>query len=124
MGGRMTSQAQAEKPFQGLKGVVFYGFPLHPIGKPATSRAQHLDRVRLPMLFFQGTRDRLAQRSLLLPVLERLGPAANVEWLEEADHEFTLPRRSGMDREAVGRWLADRTLGWMERVSGWLSADS
>lgn len=117
MGGRMTSQAQAEKPFQGLKGIVFYGFPLHPIGQPATSRAEHLDRVRLPLLFFQGTRDRLAQRSLLLPVLERLGPAAQVEWLEEADHEFTLPRRSGMDREGVAQWLAERTLVWMALVA-------
>ena len=118
MGGRMTSLAQADRPLHGLKGIAFYGFPLHPIGDPGSSRAEHLDQVALPMLFLQGTRDRLAQPVLLQPVLERLGQRATVEWLEEADHEFSLPKRGGMDKAAVAGWLADRTLAWMTGVTG------
>ncbi len=56
-GGRMTSQAQAEAPLEGVRGLIFLGFPLHPAGKPSQARAEHLARVAVPMLFLQGTRD-------------------------------------------------------------------
>jgi len=67
-GGRMTSQAQAEAPMAGVRGVVFLGFPLHPPKTPSTERAEHLRRVTVPMLFLQGTRDSLADLALLRPV--------------------------------------------------------
>src|SRR5690606_7271948 len=73
MGGRMTSRAQAAEPLPGVRGLVFYGFPLHPAGRPGTERADHLAAVALPMLFLQGTRDNLADLELLRPVLDRLG---------------------------------------------------
>lgn len=116
MGGRMTSQAQADRAFHGLQGLVFYGFPLHPIGDPGVTRAEHLDRVGLPMLFLQGRRDRLALPSLLEPVLHRLRSRATVEWLEEGDHEFKVPKRTGLAPSSVADWLADRTVLWMDKV--------
>jgi predicted alpha/beta-hydrolase family hydrolase len=118
MGGRMTSQAQADRAFQGLRGLVFYGFPLHPIGEPGIARAEHLRKIGVPMLFLQGRRDRLALPHLLEPVLEALGSRATVRWLDEADHEFGLPRRAGMDRPAVAAWLAQQTEQWMSAVTG------
>src|SRR6202008_3138848 len=63
-GGRMSSQAQAAAAMPGVRGLVFVGFPLHPAGKPGIERAAHLARVKLPMLFLQGTRDELAELSL------------------------------------------------------------
>src|SRR5713101_924748 len=72
MGGRMTSQAAARHPLVGVRGLVFFGFPLHPPGRPGTKRADHLDAVRIPMLFLQGTRDDFADLALLEPVCRRL----------------------------------------------------
>src|SRR6201989_2013218 len=66
-GGRMTSQAQAIAPLAGVRGLAFLGFPLHPPGKPSTSRAEHLSGVKIPMLFLQGTRDEFAEMTLLEP---------------------------------------------------------
>ena len=56
-GGRMSSEYAAQESLPYLKGLVFFGFPLHPDGKPSTARAQHLQRVKIPMLFLQGSRD-------------------------------------------------------------------
>jgi predicted alpha/beta-hydrolase family hydrolase len=77
-GGRMTSQAQAISPLPGVDGLAFLGFPLHPAGKPSDDRAKHLADIRVPMLFMQGTRDNLAELSLLEPVVKRLGPSASL----------------------------------------------
>src|SRR5436190_1421265 len=82
MGGRMTSQAAAEGQLQGVRGIVFYGFPLHPPSKPAVKRGDHLANVRIPMLFLQGTRDELADLELLRPIAERLGPLATLQITE------------------------------------------
>ena len=71
-GGRMTTQAQADAPLPGVRGIVLLGFPLHPAGAPSVNRAEHLARVEVPMLFLQGTRDELADLSLLRPVVEKL----------------------------------------------------
>jgi uncharacterized protein len=114
-GGRMTSQAQAAQPLPGVRGLVFFGFPLHPAGKPADTRAQHLAKVQVPMLFLQGTRDTLADLALLRPVVERLGPRATLEVFEDADHSFHVRARSGRTDaqvraamlDAVARWIAD-----------------
>ena len=94
-GGRMSSQAQALSAIPGVRGLVFVGFPLHPAGKPSDERAKHLDDVRIPMLFVQGTRDELAAPDLLRPVVDRLGPRATLRWFDEADHSFHVPARSG-----------------------------
>jgi uncharacterized protein len=105
-GGRMTSQAQAISPLPGVDGLAFLGFPLHPAGKPSSDRAKHLADIRVPMLFLQGTRDNLAELSLLEPVVKSLGPAASLHRIEAADHSFHVPARSGRnDREVMDEIL-------------------
>jgi predicted alpha/beta-hydrolase family hydrolase len=111
-GGRMTSQAQALDPLPGVRGLAFLGFPLHPAGKPGDSRARHLADVRIPMLFVQGTRDALAERRLLEALMVRLGARASLSLIEDADHSFHVPARTGKDSQvrsellrAVARWM-------------------
>ena len=87
-GGRMTSQAQADSPLPGVKGLVFLGFPLHPPGKPSDERAAHLAGVNVPMLFLQGSRDEFATPEFLQPLIKRLGKRATLESLEGGDHSF------------------------------------
>ena len=112
-GGRMTSQAQAAAPLEGVRGLAFLGFPLHPAGKPSSDRAKHLADVHVPMLFLQGTRDKLSRNwPLLEPVVQRLGPWPRCIWSTGADHSFHVLARSGRkDREVMGEILdvfADR----------------
>lgn len=118
MGGRMTSLAVAEAPLPGVRGLVFLGFPLHPAGRPATERAEHLSRVELPMLFLQGTRDRLADLSLLEPVCRELGGGATLRIVEGADHGFHVLVRSGRTDDEVLEELAAATAEWVREVSG------
>jgi predicted alpha/beta-hydrolase family hydrolase len=113
-GGRMTSQAQAEEPLAGVRGLAFLGFPLHPAGRPADSRAAHLARVQIPMLFLQGTRDALAERPLLEAVLARLGARASVSWLEDADHAFHVRARSGRSDAQVMTAVLESLCEWLE----------
>jgi len=115
-GGRMTSQAQAAAPLPNVQGLVFVGFPLHPAGKPADERAQHLQQVALPMLFLQGTRDELADLALLRPVLDRLGERATLTVFDEADHAFHVPARSGRRDADVRTDLLDATARWIDRI--------
>lgn len=112
MGGRMTSQAAAKEPLGDVRGIVFYGFPLHAIGKPGAERAAHLNDVGVPMLFLQGSRDRLADLELLEPVVRRLGNRASLQVVEEADHSFHVPARSGRTDADVLVELARRTAEW------------
>jgi predicted alpha/beta-hydrolase family hydrolase len=115
-GGRMTSQAQAISPLPGVDGLAFLGFPLHPAGKPSDDRAKHLADIRVPMLFVQGTRDNLAELSLLEPVVKGLGPSASLHRVEGADHSFHVLARSGRnDREVMGEIL-DAFAGWIEAI--------
>jgi len=111
-GGRMTSTAAAEAPLPGLRGLVFLGFPLHPPGQPGTSRADHLDRVTVPMLFLQGTRDQFAQLPLLEPVIARLQPRAVLHLIDSGDHSFKVPKSSGRTAEDVMNGLADTIAAW------------
>ena len=115
MGGRMTSRAAAVAPLLGVAGLVFLGFPLHPTGQPGTSRADHLARVDLPMLFLQGTRDTLAEHTLLTPIVERLGERATLCVVEHADHMFHVLKRSGRTDEQVLDGLALEIAEWQER---------
>ena len=111
-GGRMTSTAQAEQPLTGVRGLVFLGFPLLPPGRPGDTRAEHLARVDVPMLFLQGTRDEFADLKLLEPLVQRLGQRATLHLVEGGDHSFHVLKRSGRtDAEvleeltvAVGEW--------------------
>jgi predicted alpha/beta-hydrolase family hydrolase len=117
-GGRMTSQAQALSPLPGVRGLAFLGFPLHPAGKPSSERAKHLAEVKIPMLFLQGTRDALAELSLLHPVVRSLGSLATLHLLEGADHSFHVLKSSGRnDREVLDEAL-DAFAAWVDGVVG------
>ncbi len=116
-GGRMTSQAQAARPLLGVRGLVFFGFPLHPAGKPGVDRADHLAKVALPMLFLQGTRDALAELKLLRPTVEALGSRAKLVLATDADHSFHVPAKIGRnDQEVLGE-LLDAAAAWMTDVA-------
>jgi predicted alpha/beta-hydrolase family hydrolase len=115
-GGRMTSQAQATSPLPGVKGLAFLGFPLHPTGKPSDGRAKHLSDVRIPMLFLQGTRDALADLTLLRPLLQRLGARATLKLFEDADHSFHVPARTGRKDADVMREMLDAVAEWTASV--------
>lgn len=101
MGGRMTSLAQAEKELPGVRGLVFFGFPLHAAGRPSRERGAHLDHVALPMLFLQGARDRLASLELLRPLCRELGRRASLHVVEDADHSFHVLKRTARSDEEV-----------------------
>jgi hypothetical protein len=106
-GGRMTSQAQAIEPLLEVRGLVFFAFPLHPAGQPGTSRAAHLSKIGIPMLFLQGTADKLAQPALMAPLAASLGGKATLHVIEAADHGFHVPARSGRtDAEVLQAALA------------------
>lgn len=115
-GGRMTSQAQAAAPLPGVLGLVFLGFPLHPAKKPSNERAKHLFDVSLPMLFLQGTRDELAELSLLEPLARELGPRASLSLFQDADHSFHVPARSGRKDAEVRIELLDTAADWMRKT--------
>jgi len=116
-GGRMSSTAQSEGPVAGVEGLVFFGFPLHPMGRPAMTRAAHLSAIQVPMLFLQGDRDALADPSLIRQTCERLGPVATLQMVEGADHSFHVRARSGTTDDRVLDWLALTASDWMRRVS-------
>jgi uncharacterized protein len=114
MGGRMTSQAQAAEPLEGVERLAFLGFPLHAAGKPpSTARGEHLAGVGIPMLFLQGTRDKLADLDLLPTVLEPVSPPPVLHVVESADHGFHVPKRSGRTDDEVLDELADAMAGWL-----------
>ncbi len=117
MGGRMTSMASAEEPLAGVRGIVFVGFPLHPAGKPSTDRAEHLHKVTVPMLFLQGTRDALADLTLLKPVCKVLGKKATLHIIEGADHSFHVLKSSGTSDEEVLDDLARTTKSWADSLA-------
>lgn len=115
-GGRMTSQAQAAKPLPEVRGLAFVGFPLHPAKKPSVERATHLSEVNVPMLFLQGTRDDLADLTLLEPSVRKLGASATLKRIEGADHSFHVLARSGRkDREVMDE-LADTISNWAAKL--------
>ncbi|MHC2331177.1 alpha/beta hydrolase family protein [Bradyrhizobium sp. USDA 4454] len=116
-GGRMTSQAQAKAPLEGVRGLVFLGFPLHPAGKPSNERAKHLAAVKIPLLFQQGTRDALAELDLLEPVVKGLGSRATLHVVKEADHSFHVLKRSGRNDREVMAELLDAFAAWVAKHS-------
>ncbi|HSM35523.1 MAG TPA: alpha/beta family hydrolase [Longimicrobiales bacterium] len=112
MGGRMTSQTQAQEPLPGVVGLAFLGFPLHAPGREGTERADHLADVDVPMLFLQGTRDKLADLERMRSVVDGLGERASMIVVEEGDHSFKVPKRTGKTREDVIEDLAERIRAW------------
>lgn len=112
LGGRMTSGAAADTPLSGVRGLVFLGFPLHPPGQPGTGRADHLDRVDIPMLFLQGTRDDFARVDLITDVTEELGPDATLHLVDEGDHSFGVLKRSGRTPAEVLTEITDTIEQW------------
>jgi predicted alpha/beta-hydrolase family hydrolase len=115
-GGRMTSTAASESPLDGVRGLVFFAFPLHQPGKPDTKRADHLSAVRVPMLFLSGTRDELAHLDLLPPVCRKLGTRATLHLLDTADHGFRIRKRSRKSEEEVFAEMARVVREWASRL--------
>jgi len=116
MGGRMTSLAASEEPLPGVTGIIFLGFPLHPPGPPSSERAHHLKAVDVPMLFLQGTRDKLADLGLLKPVVEQLGALATMNVIEGADHSFHVLRSTGKSDDEVLEEVSDIVRRWTSEV--------
>jgi predicted alpha/beta-hydrolase family hydrolase len=114
-GARMTSQAQAKRPLEGVRGLIFVGFPLHPAKQPSVERAKHLRDVAIPMLFLQGTRDALAEWALVEQTVAGLGNRATLERIEHADHSFHVPARSGVTDADVLERLAAAIARWSGR---------
>lgn len=124
LGGRMTSLALAEEPSPGketapagVRGLIFFGFPLHPPARPGTQRADHLERITVPMLLFQGTRDTLADLALLRPVCAKLAPRALLHIVDTADHSFHVLKRSGTTDADVLRELAQTAASWADSLA-------
>jgi uncharacterized protein len=115
-GGRMTSQAQAIAPLSGVRGLAFLAFPLHPAGKPSSDRAKHLAAIKIPMLFLQGTRDDLAELTLLEPVVKGLGRSATLHLVQEADHSFHVLKRSGRNDREVMNEVLDALTAWVDTI--------
>jgi len=115
-GGRMTSQAQALMPLDGVVGLAFLAFPLHPAKRPSRERAKHLADVTIPMVFLQGTRDALAELSELEPVVEALGSRATLTLLADADHSFHVPARTGRTDAQVRAEMLDAFAAWIARI--------
>ena len=114
-GGRMTSQAQASEPLPGVRGLCFFGFPLHPAGKPGSERGAHLSDIKVPMLFLQGTRDALAEVSLIEPLVDALGSRATLHLVRDADHSFHVPaRRRGRTDGQILDDILDAAAAWMK----------
>lgn len=112
--GRMTSTAASELPLENVKGLVFFSFPLHPAGEPATKRADHLEDVPLPMLFVSGTRDALAELDLLEPVIKGLGDKATLHLLDTADHSFKILKRTRQSSEDVFVEISRAVREWVD----------
>lgn len=115
-GGRMTSQAQAASPLPGVRGLVFVGFPLHAAGRPSDQRGKHLFAVQIPMLFLQGTRDALAELGLMQKLTEGLGLKATLKVVQDADHSFHVPARTGRKDPEVIAEMLDALVAWVRAI--------
>jgi predicted alpha/beta-hydrolase family hydrolase len=113
MGGRMTSLAAAQEPLDGVRGLIFFGFPLHAAGRPGAERGQHLAEIKIPMLFFQGSRDALAELKLLKPLCRRLGKEAELFVVDGGDHSFHMLKSAGRSDDEVLDEMAAKTASWI-----------
>ncbi len=111
-GGRMGSHLIAENDMSSVDGIIYYGFPLHAPGRDSKDRAAHLTDVKIPQLFLQGTKDKLANIEMIGEVVETLS-TAEMSVLEDGDHSFNVPKRTGKSKEDVMSWLAEETTNWI-----------
>jgi predicted alpha/beta-hydrolase family hydrolase len=118
MGGRMASLAAAKHPLDGVRGLVFFGFPLHAAGKPSAERGKHLAEVTVPMLFLQGSRDALADLKLLKPLCHRLGKRAELFVIDGGDHSFHTLKSSGRSDDEVLNEVAGKAASWASPLIG------
>ena len=113
MGGRMTSLAAAHEPLAGVRGLVYFGFPLHAIGKPGAERGAHLANIDIPMLFLQGSRDGLADLKLLKPLCKQLGTQAELHVVQGGDHSFHMLKSARKTDEQALSDAVEETAKWM-----------
>lgn len=110
-GGRMSSQFTAlNNP--DIFGLIFFGFPLHALGKPSIDRADHLREISKPMLFLQGSKDKLARLDLIEDVTRKL-PLAKLHIIENADHSFNIPKKSIISNLTVFQVLVNEAVTWI-----------
>lgn len=114
MGGRMTSLAAARQPLDGMRGLIFFGFPLHAVGKPGAERGAHLAGVDVPMLFLQGSRDALADLKLLKPLCRKLADRAELFVVKGGDHSFHVLKSLGRSDEEVLDDVVKKTAEWID----------
>lgn len=112
-GGRMASHFMTHQKIDPVKGLIYYGFPLHPIGKAGIKRAEHLNEIKTPMLFLQGDRDKLADVDMIGEVVDNL-PKAKLKVFEHADHSFKRPKK--VARESLVPQLAEQTSDWINKL--------
>ncbi len=115
MGGRMTGNLVSGGIDEPIAGLVFFGYPLHPPKKPSTSRADALASVKIPMLFLQGSRDKLGQLDLLTDVVDKL-ERATLHLVDQGDHSFGVPKRTGKSHDDVLVELADTVEAWIKAL--------
>lgn len=115
-GGRMTSTAASEDMLDNIKGIVFFGFPLHAPGKPSSDRAEHLFEVKVPMLFLQGTRDALASYDLMKPLCKKLGKKSTLYTIDGADHSFHVPKDNKLKDPEVIKLICEETKTWIDKI--------
>ena len=113
-GGRMFSQLMSTDSPPDIAALVFYGFPLHAPGKDGKERAEHLSKVKIPMLFLQGTRDSLANIDLIKEVVKSL-KKGTISIVEGGDHSFKVPKSAGMTEAQVFDQLVDETVKWLKK---------
>lgn len=117
LGGRMTSLAAAAHPLERVRGLIFFGFPLHAPGKASAERGRHLANVAVPMLFLQGSRDTLADLKLLKPLCDRLGDRAELHVVAGGDHSFHMLKSAGRSDDEILDDVARKVASWTSRFS-------
>lgn len=122
MGGRIASQLMAGEDREALAndvvGLVFLGYPLHPPGQPAKLRVEHLEHIKKPMLFVQGTRDSLGSPDEIKPFIKNLRPAAKIHEIEGGDHSFKVPKKFGLSQDQIFETSMDEIDRWIRAISG------
>lgn len=116
MGGRMTSLAAAKEPLADVRGLIYFGFPLHAAGRPSAERGHHLSDVKLPMLFLQGSRDALADLKLLKPLCARLGKEVELFVIDGGDHSFHLLKSAGRSDDQALDDVVTKVSSWISRL--------
>jgi hypothetical protein len=117
MGGRIASQATAARRLQpGPAGLIYFGYPLHPPGRPAQRRDRHLGAIGCPMLFLHGTRDPFGSPDEMRQLTDP-HDSWHLTLIDGGDHSLQRPRRQDHDGAALrhawdvaARWMRDETV--------------